>query len=294
MAYSLVRLRKSGEGCVGLTEALLVTLSWRQTKDYFRLYHDLRGERNLCEELDDEGYHVGPAKGLVGGSVKGSMRGSKEIQWELLWEVLDLVVRRAFHYVEEFGNWYRFGTEGSIEASRSFRTSGSFVDRLSVSVTDLVSFGYTMVFGPSYTYSSMASYLAADHSLWEKLDVVFWSGYQHERKSHEVDVQGCVKVFSHVNLNEYIRVALSEGLLIAGKEGMVCVFKLCMDGLFVTPPNKVPSDLVSGDVTVLNISSTKHKERPLRVQKLKCGSLNKFNNGIKDNIDKIWKTGSGN
>ncbi|GKA93637.1 hypothetical protein Tco_0815623 [Tanacetum coccineum] len=35
MAYSLVRLRKSGEGCVGLTEALLVTLSWRQTKDYF-------------------------------------------------------------------------------------------------------------------------------------------------------------------------------------------------------------------------------------------------------------------
>ncbi|GJV54800.1 hypothetical protein Tco_1455805 [Tanacetum coccineum] len=32
----------------------------------------------------------------------------------------------------------------------------------------------------------------------------------------------------------------------------------------VTPPNGVPSDLVSGGVTSLNISSTKHKERPLR------------------------------
>ncbi|GKA37403.1 hypothetical protein Tco_0723968 [Tanacetum coccineum] len=60
--------------------------------------------------------------------------------------------------------------------------------------------------------------------------------------------------------------ALSEGLLIAGKEGMVCVFKLCTDGLFVTPPNRVPSNLVSGDVTSLNISSTEHKEQPLRRQ----------------------------
>ncbi|GJY85319.1 RNA-directed DNA polymerase, eukaryota [Tanacetum coccineum] len=34
----------------------------------------------------------------------------------------------------------------------------------------------------------------------------------------------------------------------------------------VTPPNRDPSDLVSGGVTSSNISSTKHKERPLRVR----------------------------
>ncbi|GJV66561.1 putative reverse transcriptase domain-containing protein [Tanacetum coccineum] len=33
----------------------------------------------------------------------------------------------------------------------------------------------------------------------------------------------------------------------------------------VTPPNRVPSDLASGGVTSMAISSTKHKERPLRV-----------------------------
>ncbi|GJW98126.1 hypothetical protein Tco_0179934, partial [Tanacetum coccineum] len=32
----------------------------------------------------------------------------------------------------------------------------------------------------------------------------------------------------------------------------------------VTPPNRVPFDLASGGVTLSNISSTKHKERPLR------------------------------
>ncbi|GJR31056.1 retrovirus-related pol polyprotein from transposon TNT 1-94 [Tanacetum coccineum] len=39
--------------------------------------------------------------------------------------------------------------------------------------------------------------------------------------------------------------------------------------IFVTPPNRVPSDLASGGVTLLNISSTKHKERPLRIYKVK-------------------------
>nr|GFA26636.1 hypothetical protein [Tanacetum cinerariifolium] len=29
-----MRLRMSGEGCAGLLKALLVSLSWRQTKDY--------------------------------------------------------------------------------------------------------------------------------------------------------------------------------------------------------------------------------------------------------------------
>ncbi|GJU78737.1 hypothetical protein Tco_1275807 [Tanacetum coccineum] len=180
--------------------------SVRDPEDW-RLYHDLRGERNLCEELDDEGYHVGPAKGLVGGSVKGSMRGSKEIQWELLWEVLDLVVRRAFHYVEEFGNWYRFGTEGSIEASGSFRTSGSSMDILSIFVRDLL------------TSDSELEFFMEPRFAIDNLD-------------HEVDVQGCVKVFSHVNLNEYIRVALSEGLLIAGKEdSMYSAIKACPSGV---------------------------------------------------------------
>ncbi|GKB62671.1 hypothetical protein Tco_0918857, partial [Tanacetum coccineum] len=32
----------------------------------------------------------------------------------------------------------------------------------------------------------------------------------------------------------------------------------------VTPPDRVPSDLASRGVTLLNISSTKHKERTLR------------------------------
>ncbi|GJS40345.1 hypothetical protein Tco_0565388 [Tanacetum coccineum] len=59
----------------------------------WRLRHDLKGERNLCKELDDEGYHC--------------------------------------------GIWYMFGTEGRFEASGSFETSRSFVDRLSISVTDL-------------------------------------------------------------------------------------------------------------------------------------------------------------
>ncbi|GJZ42352.1 hypothetical protein Tco_0589238 [Tanacetum coccineum] len=42
----------------------------------------------------------------------------------------------------------------------------------------------------------------------------------------------------------------------------------------VTPPNRVPSDLVSGGVTSSNISSTKHKERPLRL----LNSQNEFLN----------------
>ncbi|GJU74621.1 hypothetical protein Tco_1266026 [Tanacetum coccineum] len=33
----------------------------------------------------------------------------------------------------------------------------------------------------------------------------------------------------------------------------------------VTPLIRVPSDLASGGVTLSNISSTKHKERPLRL-----------------------------
>ncbi|GKC86495.1 hypothetical protein Tco_1147144 [Tanacetum coccineum] len=37
MAYSLVRMRKSGGVYAGLTEALLVSLSWRQTKDYLSI-----------------------------------------------------------------------------------------------------------------------------------------------------------------------------------------------------------------------------------------------------------------
>nr|GEY30454.1 ubiquitin [Tanacetum cinerariifolium] len=39
-----------------------------------------------------------------------------------------------------------FGTEGRFKASKSFRTSGSFIDRLSISVTDLTFTGKTITF----------------------------------------------------------------------------------------------------------------------------------------------------
>nr|GEV10601.1 hypothetical protein [Tanacetum cinerariifolium] len=48
----------------------------------------------------------------------------------------------------------------------------------------------------------------------------------------------------------------------------------------VTPLDGAWTEYVSGGMTLLRISSTKHKERPLKGSKLKCGSLNQFNNGI--------------
>ncbi|GJV98703.1 hypothetical protein Tco_1553955 [Tanacetum coccineum] len=83
-----------------------------------------------------------------------------------------------------FENWYMFGTKGKFEASESFRTSGSSVDRLSIFVTDLVTS--------------------------RKVKVKRWM-FKGE------------KAFSHVNFDEYICVALSEGLLIVGKEDLTCV-----------------------------------------------------------------------
>nr|GEW66920.1 retrovirus-related Pol polyprotein from transposon TNT 1-94 [Tanacetum cinerariifolium] len=67
--------------------------------------------------------------------------------------------------------------------------------------TDMVSFGYTRVFRPSNIYSLMAS---------KKAKVKRW-------------MFKCVKAFSHVNFDKYICVALSGGLLIAGKEDLTCV-----------------------------------------------------------------------
>ncbi|GKB38319.1 hypothetical protein Tco_0883261 [Tanacetum coccineum] len=93
----------------------------------WRLYYDLKEERNLCKELDDE------------------------------------------------------GTEGRFEASGSFRTSRISIDRLSIYVIDLVTN--------------------------EKSKVKKW-------------MFNGVKAFSHVNFDEYIYVALSKGLLIAGKEDL--------------------------------------------------------------------------
>ncbi|GKA14550.1 hypothetical protein Tco_0694196, partial [Tanacetum coccineum] len=83
-----------------------------------------------------------------------------------------------------FKNWYKFGTEGRFEDSVSFGTSGSSVDRLSISVTDMVT------------------------SRKAKVNRWMFKG---------------VKAFSHVNFDEYIYVALSKGLLIAGKEDLACV-----------------------------------------------------------------------
>ncbi|GJS81068.1 hypothetical protein Tco_0747609 [Tanacetum coccineum] len=77
---------------------------------------------------------------------------------------------------EYLKSWFR--TEGRFKDSGSFGTSGSSVDRLSISVTDLVTS--------------------------RKAKVKRWM------------IKG-VKAFSYVNFDEYICVALSEGLLIAGK-----------------------------------------------------------------------------
>ncbi|GJV90160.1 hypothetical protein Tco_1537973 [Tanacetum coccineum] len=218
MAYSLVRLRKSGGGYEGLKETLyfleapvtkpfggcdqnpleatitkladvkvlvagsgdvvLETISvtiW--ILNIWRLCHDLRGERNLCKELDDEG-------NLTEG-----------VDWEA--ERLNAISGRFCERLGErlckrfsrklfrrFGNWYMFGTEGRFKASGSFGTSGSFVDRLSIFVTNLVT------------------------SRKEKVKRWMFKG---------------VKAFSHVNFDEYICVAQSEGLLIAGKEDPTCV-----------------------------------------------------------------------
>ncbi|GKB01800.1 protein FAR1-related sequence 5 [Tanacetum coccineum] len=54
--------------------------------------------------------------------------------------------------------------------------------------------------------------------------------------------------------------------IVAPEEGIVSVVSP------VTPPNRVPSDLASGGVTFMTISSTNHKERSLRI-----------------NMDKIWE-----
>ncbi|GKE11111.1 hypothetical protein Tco_1414662 [Tanacetum coccineum] len=77
-----------------------------------------------------------------------------------------------------------FGTDGGVEAIGSIGTSGSSVDKFSVSVTHLVTSG--------------------------KSKVMKWM------------FKG-VKAYSHVNLDKYVRVALLEGLLIARKEGLACV-----------------------------------------------------------------------
>nr|GEX10279.1 hypothetical protein [Tanacetum cinerariifolium] len=75
----------------------------------------------------------------------------------------------------------RFRTKARFKASGRFGTSGSFVDRLSIFVTDLVTS--------------------------EKAKVIKWL------------FKG-VKAFSHANLDEYIRVALLGGLLIARRKNL--------------------------------------------------------------------------
>ncbi|GKE34259.1 hypothetical protein Tco_1453581 [Tanacetum coccineum] len=109
----------------------------------------------------------------MGGSMKGSMGGCNRYS------------RKLFRRVCEQMNWYMFGTEGRFEASGSFgtsgsfETSGSFVDKLSISVTDLW----------EHAMFDMSS-------LWEKSDVIFWSGYQRESNGYEIDVQGCQGVLT--------------------------------------------------------------------------------------------------
>ncbi|GKD78423.1 hypothetical protein Tco_1341044 [Tanacetum coccineum] len=60
------------------------------------------------------------------GSMKGSMGGCNRYS------------RKLFRRVYEQMNWYMFRTEGRFKASRSFETIGSFIFKLSISVTDLI------------------------------------------------------------------------------------------------------------------------------------------------------------
>ncbi|GJU36623.1 hypothetical protein Tco_1184977 [Tanacetum coccineum] len=99
---------------------------------------------------------------------------SKRLSGRLCRRIRERVCNSFKGKIFKRGNWYMFGNEGSVEASGSFGTSGSSVDKLSISLTDLWEQAMFEV-----------------TSLWEKSDVVFWSGYQREIKGYEVDVQGC-------------------------------------------------------------------------------------------------------
>ncbi|GKD94502.1 hypothetical protein Tco_1374339 [Tanacetum coccineum] len=113
----------------------------------WRLSHDLKRERNLYKELDDEGGGMIPVmEWLVRNLTEG-------VDWET--ERLNAISKRlsvrlykrlgerlykrfSGKLFRRCGIWYMFGTEGRFEASESFGTSGSSVDRLSIFVTDLL------------------------------------------------------------------------------------------------------------------------------------------------------------
>ncbi|GKA28690.1 hypothetical protein Tco_0714935 [Tanacetum coccineum] len=140
-------------------------------------------------QLDNEGYHIG-----FGDQMWRVTRGSQiyapraELQENSISEPLrlDLVSHGALSNIfKNLGTCKGSGTKLSVEASGSLGASGSSVNRLSLFVCiDMVTSRKTMV------------------KRWMFKDV---------------------KAFLHVNFDEYICVALSEGILIAGKEDLTCV-----------------------------------------------------------------------
>ncbi|GJV59358.1 hypothetical protein Tco_1465458 [Tanacetum coccineum] len=103
-----------------------------------------------------------------------------------------------------FGNWYMFKTEGRFKAIGSFGTSGSSVDRLLTSVTNM-------------SIRTVKHAMVEMSSLGENQTWFFGQATSRKPKVKRWMFKG-EKAFSHVNFDEYICVALSEGLLIAGKE----------------------------------------------------------------------------
>nr|GEV97848.1 hypothetical protein [Tanacetum cinerariifolium] len=100
---------------------------------------------------------------------------------------------------------YMFRTKGRFEASGSFGTNGSSIDIFSISVTDLWE---QVIVEMSSLEENQTWFLGQVTS--NKAKVKRWMFKD-------------VKAFSHVNFDEYICVALSEGLLIHGKEDSMCV-----------------------------------------------------------------------
>ncbi|GJS52139.1 hypothetical protein Tco_0625501 [Tanacetum coccineum] len=200
MAYSLVRLRKSSEGCAGFIEALLVSLSWRQTKDYL---NPLETVIMKPAEVKVITYSSEDAEGMM--KNYKSSRSSKVL--EAVVKVLVIGIRDM---VLETISVYCLDPE-DLEALKRL-SRGSVRGSLEGSLRDSV--------GSSLGWFEQA--MVQMSSLGENQTWFFGQVTSRKAKVMKWMFKG-VKAFSHVNYDEYICVALSEGLLIARKEDLTCV-----------------------------------------------------------------------
>ncbi|GJZ31071.1 hypothetical protein Tco_0576118 [Tanacetum coccineum] len=177
--------------CDKRLEVVRLLLEWFKirrpcTGSIFQWQNDSWSIRNLTEGVDWE------AKRLDVVSKRLSGRLCRRLRERLCNSFKGKLFRRVFR-----GNWYMFGNEGSVEASGSFGTSGSSVDKLSISLTDLLTGNSELEFSHEVAIYDLQIGVSVQWeqamfgvtSLWGKSDVVFWSGYQREIKGYEVDVQ---------------------------------------------------------------------------------------------------------